>query len=89
MRFDLLHLNLNSFLYLLIMIPIELISQTTEHGGPYLATGIRIGDVSQTDAIIWTRLTLNKKRVDNAPQPIALYTDSETGKKTHQKDTKR
>ena len=81
MRFDLLHLNLNSFLYLLIMIPIELISQTTEQGGPYLATGIRIGDVSQTEAIIWTRLTLNKKRVDNAPQPIALYTDSETGKK--------
>ena len=88
MRLNLLHLNLNSFLYLLIMIPIELISQSTEQRGPYLASGIRIGDVSQTEAIIWTRLTLNKKRVDDAPQPIALYTDSETGKK-HTRKTRK
>ena len=51
-------------------------------GCPYLATGIRIGDVSQTEAIVCTRLTLNKKRIIGAPQPIALFTDPETGKKT-------
>jgi len=89
MRFDILPLKLTTSLFLfLLLIPIQLISQSTEKEGPYLATGIRIGDVSQTEAIVWTRLTLNKKRITDAPQPIALYTDPETGKK-HTRKTRR
>ena len=89
MRLDILPLKLSTRLLLcLLLIPIQLISQSTEQGGPYLATGIRIGDVSQTEAIVWTRLTFNKKRITGAPQPIALYTDPETGKK-HTRKTRR
>ena len=56
--------------------------------GPYFATGIRIGDVSQNEAIIWTRLTKNKVRVNNAPLPISLYLHPETGKR-HLRETRR
>jgi len=48
--------------------------------GPYFATGIKIGEVTQTQAIIWTRLTLNPERVGNdAPMPDVKYKDPETG----------
>ena len=56
--------------------------------GPYFATGIRIGDVSQNEAIIWTRLTKNKIRVNDAPLPISLYVHPETGKR-HLRETRR
>ena len=61
-------------------------SQTDK--GPYFATGIRIGDVSQNEAIIWTRLTKNKIRVNDAPLPISLYVHPETGKR-HLRETRR
>ena len=61
-------------------------SQTDK--GPYFASGIRIGDVSQNEAIIWTRLTKNKIRVNNAPLPISLYVRPETGKR-HLRETRR
>lgn len=49
-------------------------------GGPYLATGIKIGEVTQTDAIIWVRLTENPERVGNdAPMPDIKYVDPESG----------
>ncbi|MBA4323351.1 MAG: hypothetical protein C0408_11095, partial [Odoribacter sp.] len=55
-------------------------SSGQSRSGPYQATGIKIGEISQTEAIIWTRLTLNQKRVgSDAPQPKILYKDSETG----------
>jgi alkaline phosphatase D len=48
--------------------------------GPYLATGIKIGEVTQTEAIIWARLTEKPERVGNdAPMPDIKYIDEETG----------
>ena len=88
MRFNQLSISLFTILFWLIILPAELTSQSTNQKGPYLATGIRIGDVSQTEAVIWTRLTLNKNRVSDATQPIALYTDPDTGKK-HIRKTRR
>jgi alkaline phosphatase D len=70
------------------MIQFELIAQSMSQKGPFFATGIRIGDVSQKEAVIWTRLTQNPTRVNDAPLPIALYTDPETGKK-HLRKTRR
>ncbi len=49
--------------------------------GPYFATGIKIGEVTQTEVIIWVRLTQNPERVgNNAPMPDVKYIDSKTGK---------
>jgi alkaline phosphatase D len=43
-------------------------------GGPYQTTGIKIGEVTDTEAIIWTRLTLASQRVGTeAPWPEFLY----------------
>jgi alkaline phosphatase D len=54
-------------------------SQTTDEG-PYLATGIKIGEVSQTAALVWVRLTENPERVGNdAPMPEVRYKNPETG----------
>ena len=61
-------------------------SQTDK--GPYFATGIRIGDVSQNEAIIWTRLTKHKVRINDAPLPISLYVRPDTGKR-HLRETRR
>ncbi len=48
--------------------------------GPYQATGIRIGEVTDNSAIIWTRLTRHPERVGaEAPLPKILYRESETG----------
>ena len=88
MRFNQLSVSLYTILFLIIILPAELTPQSINQKGPFLATGIRIGDVSQTEAVIWTRLTLNKNRVNDAPQPIALYTDTDTGKK-HVRKTRR
>lgn len=52
----------------------------TENEGPYLATGIKIGEVTQNSAIVWVRLTQNAGRVGNkAPMPEVLYKNPETG----------
>jgi alkaline phosphatase D len=48
--------------------------------GPYFATGIKIGEVTQNEAIVWVRLTENPVRVGNdAPMPDIKYKDPETG----------
>lgn len=48
--------------------------------GAYMATGIKIGEVSSTEAIIWARLTKNLQRVnDEAPEPVILYKNEKTG----------
>jgi len=53
---------------------------TPEPTGPYLATGIKIGEVTQNEAIVWVRLTKNPKRVDkDAPMPDVKYKNEETG----------
>ena len=48
--------------------------------GPYQATGIKIGEVTDNSAIVWTRLTLHPERVGaEAPMPEILYSDAKTG----------
>jgi phosphodiesterase/alkaline phosphatase D-like protein len=82
------YIQISTFWLVLIMTPLGLMSQSESDQGPYLATGIRIGDVSQTEAVIWARLTKNKKRINNAPLPISLYTDPATNKR-HLRKTRR
>ncbi len=49
-------------------------------GGPYQATGIKIGEVTDKEAIVWTRLTRHPERVGlGAPMPEVLYSDPDTG----------
>lgn len=46
---------------------------------PYQATGIKIGEVTSSSAIIWTRLSLNPKAVDtSAAVPQVLYLNPAT-----------
>lgn len=48
--------------------------------GPYLATGIKIGEVDQTSAIVWGRLTNASEPVGAAaPVPKVLYLDEAVG----------
>ena len=48
--------------------------------GPYQATGIKIGEVTDNTAIVLTRLTRHPERVGlGAPMPEILYRDSRTG----------
>jgi len=45
-----------------------------------MATGIKIGEVTDTEAIVWIRLTKDEKRVDyGAPMPEVTYTLESTG----------
>ena len=47
---------------------------------PYQATGIKIGEVTDNAAIVWTRLTRNLERVaSEAPMPEVRYHDFKTG----------
>jgi alkaline phosphatase D len=49
--------------------------------GPYQACGVKIGEVTDTQAIVWTRLTRNPNRIGaDAPMPQVLYRNPETGK---------
>lgn len=46
---------------------------------PYMATGIKIGEVTDTEAIVWVRLTRDEKRVDfGAPMPKITYVNPTT-----------
>ncbi|HEY4063078.1 MAG TPA: alkaline phosphatase D family protein [Puia sp.] len=48
--------------------------------GPFLATGIKIGEVTTTSAIVWARLTKDLERVGKpAPVPQVLYLDESNG----------
>lgn len=48
--------------------------------GPFQTTGMKIGEVSDSGAIIWTRLTAAENRVGaGAPVPDTLYIHPETG----------
>jgi len=48
--------------------------------GPYQATGIKIGEVTDNTAIVWMRLTRHPERIGSgAPMPKILYRDSRTG----------
>lgn len=70
---------LRSTLIIISIFVLYACSRTTTEG-PYLATGIKIGEVSQTEAIVWVRLTENPERVGNdSPMPDIRYKDPETG----------
>lgn len=48
--------------------------------GPYLATGMKIGEVTATEATIWTRLTRAPERIgEGAPMPEYLYRHPDSG----------
>ena len=56
----------------LISITIALLLNTTAvfAGSPYMATGMKIGEVTASEAIVWVRLTADEQRVDfGAPMP--------------------
>ncbi|MFD2790767.1 alkaline phosphatase D family protein [Arenibacter sp. H213] len=54
--------------------------QSNVSKGPYFGTGIKIGEVTQSEAIVWVRLTEAPSRVgNNAPMPSVKYKDPETG----------
>lgn len=56
-----------------------------EYQGPYQATGIKIGEVTDTSAIVWTRLTAVRERIgESAPNPIVKYRDPKTGELSDQ-----
>ena len=66
---------------LVVVLAFPWISAVADTGGPYQATGIRIGEVTDAEAIVWTRLTRIAERVGfDAPMPTILYRDPETGK---------
>jgi alkaline phosphatase D len=45
-----------------------------------MATGIKIGEVTDSEAIVWVRLTKDENRVDfGAPMPTVTYTLASTG----------
>ncbi len=47
--------------------------------GPYQATGMKIGEVTDTQAIVWTRLTQRPERIGaEAPMPIFFYETPES-----------
>lgn len=49
-------------------------ASTAAADGPHLATGIKIGEVTQNSAIVWVRLTRNAQRnPDDAPQVKIEY----------------
>ena len=71
------HLRVSPVIFLMFLL--HACSQTPLEG-PYFATGIKIGEVTQTEAIIWVRLTENPERVSNeALMPDVKYKDDETG----------
>ena len=47
---------------------------------PFMATGMKIGEVTTDEAIVWVRLTATEERVDfGGPMPKVTYTDAESG----------
>ena len=51
--------------------------------GPYQATGFKVGEVTGTTAIVWTRLTRNEKRnPSNGPMPAISYAGGKGGEVT-------
>ena len=48
--------------------------------GPYFSTGIKIGELTSNEAIIWVRLTKDVKPIGKeAPVPTVLYLDEKNG----------
>ena len=56
-------------------------------GGPYQATGFKVGEVSDTTAIVWTRLTRNAQR-NPADGPMVKIRFAKTEKKVKKQNRK-
>lgn len=67
------------FIVLLLLLAVDtLFGQSTE--GPFLATGIKIGEVTESQALVWARLTRTPKRAGiDAPMPLITYRHIVTG----------
>ena len=72
--------NFKSFFVISFLFCISIFScNKTNSPGPFQATGIKIGEVTDSSAIVWTRLTLNPERIgENAPMPEVKYRNPET-----------
>src|SRR5674476_522038 len=63
------------------ILPFDFLKNTN---GPFMATGIKIGEISSNAAIIWTRLTKSSIRVsDDAPQSIIFDKNPKTREFEH------
>lgn len=56
--------------------------------GPFFANGIKIGEVSDHEAIIWVRLTKDSVRCNSPQMPDVTYFDQESNSWIHQKGRK-
>lgn len=68
------------FAFALLVLTPAALAQPTESSGPFQATGIKIGEVTHTSAIVWTRLTRLPGRVSPAPEPEVFYRLPITGR---------
>jgi alkaline phosphatase D len=69
-------MNHSNALFIAVFLIVTLSSCAT----PHMATGFKIGEVTDSEAIVWVRLTKNDKRVDfGAPLPEVSYTLASTG----------
>jgi len=76
-----------SIKFLLIVLVVLASCRSNDPKGPYFGTGIKIGEVAQSEAIVWVRLTKAPLRVGNdAPIPIVKYKDPETGAMLERKE---
>ena len=65
---------------LVVVLALPLMYAGADTGGPSQATGFKIGEVTDTEAIVWTRLTRVVERVGfDAPMPVIWYSDPRTG----------
>ena len=69
---------------ILVMLPFILCGCSSIHSsGPYQTNGIKIGEVTDNTAIVWTRLTCHPERIGpEAPMPIIRYRNTQTGELT-------
>lgn len=56
------------------------IGPAAQAAGPFMATGFKIGEVTDTNAVVWTRLTTREDRGSaDHPMPEVLYANPDTG----------
>lgn len=64
-----------------VLMGVCVLQNSSPAAAQHFATGIRIGEVTDSTAIVWTRLTKNPERVDfDGPIPIVRYRDADSGK---------
>lgn len=79
-------LSIMGFVIVTLIMALGCTNKKEEKGGPFMATGIKIGEVTQTRAIIWTRLTQDSVRVGKgAPMPSVKYIESQASRHIERK----